>query len=96
MALNVGETQADQAGLRDRLGDALDALAQHVVHFHEGLFERRLAIDDLEQPIVRNGDQRVDALLELDDALVSVLGPLVSLESERLGHHADSQRAELL
>ena len=93
--LDVGEVEIDQAWLGDQLADALDALAQHVVDFHERLLERCLAIDHFQQPIVGNGDQRVDSLAQLRDAFFGILGPLPTLEAERLGHHADGQRTEL-
>ena len=50
-----------EAGHGDQVGDALDALAQHVVGDAERLDDRRAPLDDLEQPVVRDHDQRVDA-----------------------------------
>ena len=66
---DVRKVQVDQAGDRDQLGDALDALAQHVVRREERLLDRGLLVDDLQQPVVRDDDQRVDALAEPLDAL---------------------------
>ena len=43
---HVGEVEVDQAGDRDEVGDALDALAQDVVGFAERLEDRRAALDD--------------------------------------------------
>ena len=93
---HVGEVEVDLAGSRDQVGDALDALAQDVVGHPEGLLDRGAALDDLEQLLVRDDDQRVDVGAELVDALHRLLHPLVALELERLGDDADGQRADLL
>ena len=39
---HVGEVEVDEAGHRDQVADALDALAQHVVDDAEGVDDRRL------------------------------------------------------
>ena len=57
---HVGEVEVDDAGQRDDLGDALDALAQDVVGGAEGVLERRLGVADGEQAVVGDDDQRVD------------------------------------
>ena len=43
---DVGEVEVDEAGDRDQVGDALDALAQDVVGLAERLEDRRAALDD--------------------------------------------------
>ena len=43
---HVGEVEVDQAGDRDQVGDALDALAQHVVGLAERVEDARAALDD--------------------------------------------------
>ena len=50
---HVGEVEVDQAGQRDQVGDALDALAQHVVGDAERLDHRRLLVEHRQQPVVR-------------------------------------------
>jgi hypothetical protein len=45
------------------------------------------------QAVVGDHDQRVDRGLEAADAVVGVLRPLLALEAERLGDHADGERA---
>ena len=55
-------------GNGDQVGDALDALAEDVVGDPEGLHDRGLLLDHLEQPVVLDHDQRVDLLAEVLDA----------------------------
>ena len=61
---HVGEVEVDQAGDRDQVGDALDALAQHVVGLAEGVEHRGAPLDDREQLLVGDHDQRVDDLAQ--------------------------------
>ena len=56
---------------------------------------RRAAIDHREQPLVGNRDDRVDALAQRIEACLGMLRALLALEPERLGDHADRERAEL-
>ncbi len=91
--LHVREVEVDQAGLRDQVGDALDALAQHVVGVRERLLHRRALLDDLQNALVGNRDERVDLALEVVDAALRDLHALAALERERLGDDRDGQRA---
>ncbi len=94
--LHVGEVEVDEAGDRDEIADALHALAQHVVHHAEGVDDRGLLVDHLAQPVVRDGDQGVDLLLEQLGVLLCHQLATHSLEAEWLGHHADRQGSEVL
>ena len=60
---HVGEVEVDQAGHGDQVADALDALAQHVVHDAEGVEDGRVLLDDVLEPVVGDGDERVDLVL---------------------------------
>ena len=93
---HVGEVEVDQAGDRDQVGDALDALAQHVVGLAERVEDARAALDDREQPLVRDHDQRVDHLAQAVDALLRLARALRALELERARDDADGQRADLV
>ena len=73
---HVGEVEVDQAGDRDQVGDPLDALAQHVVGLAEGVEDRRPALDDRQQLLVRDHDQRVDVLAQALDPLGGLSGAL--------------------
>ena len=55
---HVGEVEVDQAGHRDQVADALDALAQHVVGDPERVEHRRRLVEHLEQPVVRDRRSR--------------------------------------
>src|SRR4051794_1265741 len=77
---DVGEVEVDETGDRDEVGDALDALAQDVVGLAERLEDRRAALDDVEQLLVRDDDERVDDLAQARDALVRLAHPLRALE----------------
>ena len=70
---HVGEVEVDEAGDRDQVGDPLHALAEHVVGHAEGVDDRRVLVDDLEQPVVLDHDQRVDALAKVADAELGLL-----------------------
>src|SRR3954468_363182 len=93
---HVGEVEVDEAGDRDEVGDPLHALAQDVVGLAEGLEDRRAALDDVQQLLVGDDDQRVDDVAQAPDALVGLAHALRALEVERLGHHADGQGADLV
>ena len=92
--LHVGEVEVDQAGGGDQVGDARDALEQHLVGLLEGVEHRDAAVADRQQPVVGDDDEGVDLLAEPGDALLGLVGPAPSLEGERTGHHTDGQRAQ--
>ena len=52
--------EVDEAGDGDQVRDALHALAEDVVRHAERLEDRRRLLDDLQQPVVLDHDQRVD------------------------------------
>src|SRR5205807_553715 len=95
-SLYVGEVEVDDAGLGDEVGDALDALAEHVVRHAEGLLERRLRAGDLREPIVRYDDQGVDLAAEGFDSLLGGVVANAAFEGERPGHDTDGERTRLL
>src|SRR5918992_1986757 len=92
---NVGEVEVDQPGQGDQVGDALHALAQHVVGHAERLDHRGLLVEHREQARVRDHDQRVDLAGELLHALAGLLAAPLALEREWLGDDAHRQRADL-
>ncbi len=93
---DVGEVEVDEAGNRDQVGDALHALAEHVVGKLERVDDRGAPLDHLEQAVVLDHDQRVHAVTELGDPLFRLFRADAALEGERLRDHADGQRADLL
>ena len=92
---DVGEVEVDEARHDHEIGDAAHAHVQHVVGHLEGVGERRLLVGDLEQVLVRDDDQRIDHLLQLEDALLRGLHAAAALEVERLGDDADGEDALL-
>ncbi len=93
---HVGEVEVDEARHGDEVGDALHALAQHVVGDLEGVDDRGAALDHLQQPVVGDDDQRVDLGAQLANAVLGLTRPAFALEHERPRHHSDRQRTELL
>ena len=92
--LHVGEVEVDQPRRGDQVGDARDALQQHLVGRPERVQHRDGAVGDRQQPVVRDDDERVDLVAQLVDADLGGVGPPAALEAERPGHHADGERAE--
>src|SRR5918997_1495195 len=92
---DIGEVEVDQARERDQVGDALDALAQHVVRHAERLHHRGRLVQHRQQARVRDHDQRVDLAGELLDPQVGLLAAPRPLEGERLGDDAHRERAHL-
>ena len=89
------KSRLTRPGIGDQVGDPLDALAKYLVGHPEGVDDRRLLLDDLEQPVVRDDDQRVDLVAQLADAGLRLLGAPATLESERPRDDPDGQRAQL-
>src|SRR5207247_870797 len=68
----------------------------NVVCHLERLDDRRPLLDDLQEAVVLDHDQRVDALAQLVDAALGLLRPFASLEREWSRDDADRQRPDLL
>jgi hypothetical protein len=92
---DVGEVEIDEAFLHYQVGDAGDAGMEHLVGHREGVGEGGLLVGDPEQVLVRNDDQRVDALLQFHDAGLGEPHPALALEVERLGDDAYREDAQL-
>src|SRR5881396_3772114 len=67
--LHVGEVEVDETRHRDEVADALHALAEDVVDDAECVHHAGALLNDLQQPVVGDGDERVDLVHELGDAL---------------------------
>ena len=92
---DVGEVEIDQAFLDHQVGDAGDARVEHLVGHREGVGEGGLLVGDPEQVLVRDDQQRVDGLLQFDDAGLGKAHAALALEVERLGDDADRQDADV-
>ena len=91
--LHVGEVEVDQPGRRDQRRDAVDALDRGPGRPSGTRRPSASWVGDLEQPVVRHDDQRVDGLLQLGDPDVGLGRALAPLEAERPRDDADRQRA---
>ena len=91
---DVGEVEVDQTRERDEVGDALHALAEHVIGHAERLGHRGLLVEDRQQAVVGHDDQRVDLVGQRADAVLCLLAAARALEVERLGHDCHRERAE--
>ena len=91
--LNIREVKVDQRRHSNQVADTLDALMQHLVRNAERLDHARPLADDLQEPVIRDDNERIDALLEVRDARFRIAHPLLALKGERLGHNRDGQRA---
>ena len=92
---HVGEVEVDEPRHGDQVGDPLHALAEDVVGHPERLEDRSRLLDHLQQPVVLDHDQRVDAVAKVLDADLGLVGAALALEGERLRDDADGQRLEL-
>jgi hypothetical protein len=88
---DVREVEVDEAGHRDDVADALDALAKHVVDDAEGVEDRGVLLNDVLEAIVGDRDEGVDLGLELFGRLLGDELPPRAFKGERLRHHADRQ-----
>src|SRR5258705_2731638 len=94
--LHVGEVEVDEAGHRDEVTDALDALAQNIVDDAESVDHAGALLDDLKETVVRDRDQRVDLVDEIRDPLLREESALRALEGEWLRDHSHGERADVL
>ena len=92
---HVGEVEVDEAGHGDQVGDALHALAQDVVGHPEGVDDRRLLLDDLQQAVVLDHDQRVDLSRRFWMPRSACSARLRPSNDERPRDDADGERVEL-
>ena len=93
--LDVGEVEVDVADMGDRVGDALDRVEQDVVCLVEGVHDRDVGAEVLQELVVVDHDERIDVLGELGDSRLGVDHVALALEAEGLGHHGYGQRAGL-
>src|SRR5688500_17306776 len=94
--LDVGEVEVDEARHGDEIADALHALPQHIVDDAERVDHARALLDDLQETVVRDRDQRVDLIDQIRDPLLREELALRTFERERLGDDGDGERADIL
>jgi hypothetical protein len=93
---HVGEVAVDEARCGDDIADALHALAQDVVGHAEGFEEAGLRWDEIHEPVIGNGDDRIHGGVQFGEALFGLAHAARPFERERLGDYGDGERAEFL
>ena len=73
--------------------NALNTLPQHVVGDDEGFTDGGGFVEDMQEPVVRDGDQRINGFAEAAHGAFGYAAALRAFECERLGDDADCQRA---
>ena len=89
---HVLEVDVNEARIVDDFSDTADGVTQNVVSRLEGFFHRHIVAQHVHQLVVEDDDQRVDVLLQFDDARFGHFQAL-AFETERLGHHGNGQDA---
>ena len=69
-------------------------MEQHLVGLAEGFQQGSALTRNAQQLLIGNHDQRVDALLQLTNSIVSLLFALFTFKDEGLSHHTDGQRTQ--
>ena len=93
---HIGEVEVDQTGDGDQFGNALDALAQHIIGHAEGILQAGALVDDLQQAVIGDDDQGIGMFFELGDAGFGRLRAAGAFKGEGAGDHADGQGADFL
>ncbi len=88
---HVGEIDVDQARSGDEVGDAPDAVQQHLVGHPEGVDHRKLGVGVLQQALVGDDDQSVDRSTQRLDSLLRLHRAPPALEAEGPGDHGHRQ-----
>src|SRR3569623_1041903 len=91
---HVGKVDVDEARPGYQLGDALHRALQHIVGGLEGIEQGNALAQHRQQLLVGNGDQRIDVLRQLFNALLRHQQALLALERKRLGQHRHGKDAE--
>jgi hypothetical protein len=90
----IMRTSAKSVLISPGVGDALHALEQDVVGHLERVQQRRLLVSDVEQPVVRDDDERVDLLADSLDAALGLHRAAAPFEAERTRDDGDRERAQ--
>jgi len=92
--LDIGEVTVDDTGDRDDVGDALNALAEHIVGDAETLEETGI-LGDGKQLLIGNDDKSVDALQQLLHATLGLHHAALAFKTKGPGHHGHGKRSHL-
>ena len=93
--LTSAKSRLIRPGVVIRFGDALHTGEQHLIGRTECVHQGDAGVTELQQPVVRDDDQRVALVAQPLDAVLGLAGPPPALEGERAGDDADGQSAKL-
>ena len=88
---DVRKIYVDVSCRRDHIGDPLDRLPQDIVRHLEGFQQRCGLIDDAQESLIGNDQERIHVSSQLPDSFLGMAHTAVSLVLERLRHHSDGQ-----
>ena len=69
IALTSAKSRLIKTGDGDEFGDALDALAQHIICSAEGILQGGFLVRDLQQAVIGDDDEGIGVFLEAGNAL---------------------------
>ena len=92
---HIGKVQIDQTGHCNQFTDALNTLAQHIIGHRKGLTDSRLFVQNVEESVVGDGNQRIHIFPQPDHSCLGHASALVSLETKGFGHDPNRQGAHL-
>ena len=92
---DIREVEVDETRDGDEVGNALNALTQRIVCDTERIEHASFLVDDLEQAIVRDDDERVDLHGKEVDALLCLVATETAFEAEGLRDDAYGKCADL-
>ncbi len=92
---DISEVDVHDTRPGDEVGNPLHALSQDIVDDAKGGDERRLPVDDREKLVVRDGDERIDAVLQIIQRFIGDGTALGAFEGERSRDDTDGEGAEL-
>ena len=93
---DVGKVEVNETRNGDQVGNALNALTQRIVGDAERIEHGGLLVDDFEESVVGDDDERIHLLGEQIAALLCLIATQTTFETERLGDDADRKSADFL
>src|SRR5690606_14960565 len=93
---DVGKVDVDHAGANNQVGNTLNGAEKNVVGGLEGIEQTGGFAENAEQFLIGNGDQGVDAILEVLDAELRHRHALAAFKGKWPRHHRHGENAQLL
>ena len=93
---DVSKVEVDESGNIDQAGDALNALAQHVIGCFKSVHQGDLFLADELQPLVRDHDQAVYMHHQVGNTLFGHAHLALALKGKGLGDNTNGQDAQVM